>query len=137
MNHRAFKAMLATLLCLGAMAAPALAQFNISIDIGTPPPAHRYEVVQELRPGYVLVPGFWFWDGHRHRWAKAHWVEARPGHHWAEAHWEQRGRRHHFEPGRWEPDHREDLDERRGHEDRERPGREHPGQGHREGNGRF
>lgn len=67
MHCKNLKTMLATLLCLGALATPALAQFNISIDLGVPPPRQRYEVVQEMRTGYVLVPGFWFWDGHQHR----------------------------------------------------------------------
>lgn len=140
MHCKNLKTMLATLLCLGALATPALAQFNISIDLGVPPPRQRYEVVQEMRTGYVLVPGFWFWDGHQHRWSRQHWVEARPGHHWEQARWEQRGNRHHFEPGRWEPDRREDRredrrDDRRDNHDQGR--RDNPGRGHRDGNDRF
>ncbi|PKN09920.1 MAG: hypothetical protein CVU73_02985 [Deltaproteobacteria bacterium HGW-Deltaproteobacteria-8] len=148
MHCKNLKTMLATLLCLGALATPALAQFNISIDLGVPPPRQRYEVVQEMRTGYVLIPGFWFWDGHQHRWSSQHWVEARPGHHWQQARWEQRGNRHHFEPGRWEPDRREDSredrrddrhddrrDDRRDNHDQGR--RDNPGRGHRDGNDRF
>lgn len=132
MHCKNLKTMLATLLCLGALATPALAQFNVSIDIGTPPPPQRYEGFYETYPGYVLVPGFWFWDGHRHRWSEQHWVEARPGHHWAPARWERRGNRHHFEPGRWEPDRHDTM---RAEHGRER--RENHGGRNREGHGRF
>jgi len=104
MKSRAVRAMLATVLCLGAMATPALAQFNVSINVGAPPPPPRHEVYEEPRPGYVLLPGYWFWDGHQHRWAEHRWAEARPGHHWEAERWEQHGNKHRFKPGRWEPD---------------------------------
>ena len=102
MSQRIFRTMFATVLCLGALASPALAQINISVDLGLAPPPPRYEVVQEVRPGHVWIPGFWYWEGHRHVWADGHWEKARPGERWVPARWEQRGDRHHYEPGRWE-----------------------------------
>ncbi|WP_459851879.1 YXWGXW repeat-containing protein [Humidesulfovibrio idahonensis] len=116
MNRKKLKIMFATVLCLGAMAAPAMAQVNISIDLGIAPPPPRVEVIHEGRPGFVWIEGFWYWDGHKHRWSKGHWEHERPGHHWVAPRWEPRGDRHHYEPGRWEPDlrDRDDRDDHRG-----------------------
>lgn len=97
-------ALIAGALCLGVFAAPALAQVNVSIDLGLAPPPPRYEPYEEPRPGFVLLPGYWFWDGHQHRWADRRWTEARPGKHWQAERWETRGKKHHFQPGRWEAD---------------------------------
>jgi hypothetical protein len=92
-------AFLSLLLC----ASTALAQINISVDIGTPPPPPRVEIIPEqLPPGQIWIAGHWFWDGHEHRWAAGHFEKERPGYHWEPARWEQRGAMHHFEPGRWE-----------------------------------
>lgn len=113
MNRKVFKAtMLAAALCLGTIATPALAEFNLSIDIGIPPPPPRHEVYEPSRPGYVLVPGYWFWDGRQHQWTEHRWERNRPGQRFQAAHWDQRGGRHHFEPGRWEPEHRFDRNDR-------------------------
>jgi hypothetical protein len=104
MNRKGLKIMFATVLCLGALSAPAMAQINISIDLGVAPPPPRVEVVHEVRPGFFWIPGFWYWDGHRHARSEGHWEHERPGHHWVPARWEDRGGRHHYEPGRWEAD---------------------------------
>ena len=128
MNHKPFKTMLATVLCLGALAAPALAQIGISIDIGEAPPPPRYEVIEEVRPGYVLIPGYWFWDGHKHRWVEHRWEQARPGHHWVPDRWERRGEYHHFEPGRWERDRAENVPEGYGGHGAGGQGQGRPGQ---------
>jgi len=106
MNRRTFRTLFATVLCLGALASPALAQINISVELGQAPPPPRHEVVHEARPGHVWIPGYWYWEGHRHVWAKGHWERVRPGRHWVPARWEQRGDMHHYEPGRWEREER-------------------------------
>jgi len=53
------------LIALGGIAMPAVAdRVGINIDIGTPPPAVRVEVVPAPRPGYVWgAPGYWRWEG--------------------------------------------------------------------------
>ena len=108
MKRRNIKIFFATVLCLGAMAAPAFAQISISIDLGVAPPPPRVEIVHEdARPGYFWVPGFWYWDGHRHVWSKGRWKHERPGYQWAPARWEDRGGKHHYEPGRWQPAHQQ------------------------------
>ena len=142
MNRKTFKAtMLATVLCLGAFVAPALAQFNLSIDIGIPPPPPRYEAYEEPRPGYVMIPGFWIWNGREHQWHERRWERARPGQRYEPARWEDRGNSHHFEPGRWESEHKgKKNDDRgrgnqgRGHGRNDDDGqRDNPGRGHDRG----
>lgn len=136
MTRNPLKLFFATVLCLGALATPALAQINISIDLGSAPPPPRYEVMPESRPGWFWVPGFWYWEGHRHHWSKGHWERVRPGYQWVPARWEERGDRHHYEPARWEPEHRErdrrDNDRDHGRDDDDR-GR---GNGHDNGHGK-
>jgi len=127
MRYKSLKTLCATALCLAAVALPAQAQFNVSVNIGVPPPPPRYEIQEEPRPGFILLPGYWFWDGHQHRWAEHHWVQARPGKHWAPERWEQRGNKHHFEPGRWESDRGGNNGNGRGKGPRENPGRGHKG----------
>jgi hypothetical protein len=94
--------LLATVVCLGSLARPAQAQFSISIDIGTPPPAQRVEVVHEVRPGWIWTPGYWAWEGHRHVWMDGRWVHTRPGMRWEAARWDRHGDRYRFSPGHWE-----------------------------------
>jgi hypothetical protein len=121
MHRRALKTLLATVLCLGCFAAPALAQLSISINISDEPPAPRYEPVRSPRSGWVWVPGIWFWDAGRYHWSEGHWIKARPGQRWVPARWEHRGDHYRFESGGWEPvrwdpprhDARYDRDERR------------------------
>lgn len=102
MNRRTFRTLFATVLCLGALASPALAQINISVELGQAPPPPRHEVLREPRAGHVWIPGFWYWEGHRHIWAEGHWERVRPGRRWVPARWEPRGDMYHYEPGRWE-----------------------------------
>lgn len=125
MKRLRISTLLGSALLVGLMAQSALAGFSISIDIDQPPPAPRYEVAPPARSGWVWIPGFWYWEGHRHIWREGRWEHARPGQHWVEPRWEEREHRHHFEPGRWERDHDE-----RGDRDN------HPGRGHGRGHGR-
>lgn len=104
MKRTALKTIFAAVLCLGAMATPALAQMSISIDIGHAPPPPRHEEVRIAPSGHVWLPGYWSWDGGRHQWNEGHMERSRPGQHWKQAQWEDRGQVHHFEPGRWEND---------------------------------
>lgn len=126
MKRKSLKTVLATLVCLGALTQSALAGFSISIDVDQPPPSPRYEAAPPARPGWVWVPGFWYWEGHRHIWREGRWERPRPGHHWVAPRWEDRGGRHHFEPGRWERDHDWDRDRDR---DRDHGRDDHPGRG--------
>ena len=91
----------ALLIALGPVAIPAVAQINISINLGVAPPAPRYEVVPTPRSGYAWAPGYWRWEGERHVWAQGRWIEARPGSYWVADRWEARDGRHYYESGHW------------------------------------
>lgn len=121
MHCRALKTLFATVLCLGCLAAPAMAQLSISINLSDAPPPPRYEPARPSRAGWFWVPGVWYWEGGRHHWAEGHWIKARPGQRWVPARWERRGEFYHFESGGWEPNHWEPArhevrnDDRRDH----------------------
>lgn len=94
MKQVALKTMLTTLLCVGALAAPALAQWNGSFELCMGPSPQRYEDHRDQRG------------------------ENRPGHHWQEGRWERKGENNHdgpdrWTPGRWEPDHKDSTTNRR------------------------
>ena len=82
-----------------------------SLDTKLPPPAPIYEVDPGERPGYVLSPGYWLWDGKNHVWQHSRWVEKREGYVWVPDQWEQRGDKWHLNAGRWEED--EDYEDAR------------------------
>lgn len=80
---------------------------GVSIDIGSPPPVVRYEVVPPPREGFVWMPGCWVWDGHGYAWIAGTWVRERPGYVPVPAYWEPRGTHWHYEPPRWTERHDE------------------------------
>lgn len=82
-----------------AASAPSAAEVNIAVNIGPPPP--RVEVVPAPRIGYLWVPGYWHWRGHRHVWVVGHWVRARPGYAYYSPQWIERDGRWYFERERW------------------------------------
>ncbi len=101
--------LLCSVIAMGAMAPPAVAQVNFSLGIGIAPPPARVEVVPPPRAGFVWAPGYWGWDGRNHVWIEGRWMEARAGYYWAPERWErheeERGRHWHFAPGHWEREH--------------------------------
>ena len=71
-----------------AIASPSSAQ--ISVYIGTPPPAIVYE--EQVPPpstGFVWIEGYWIPAGHRYKWIRGHW-ERPPfeGAYWVHAHYD-------------------------------------------------
>ena len=91
---------------LGAFALPvtseASALVGVSIRVGPPP--LRYEVVPLPRRGYVWVPGYWDWRGHKHFWVGGIWVRERRGYRYQPHRWEQRGDGWYLNRGRWDRD---------------------------------
>jgi WXXGXW repeat (2 copies) len=85
-----------------AMFSPAAAQANLSLTIGTPPPAPIYEVVPAPRAGYVWAPGFWQWEGSRHSWHAGYWMPERRGYNWVPDRWAQVHGGWHHEAGHWD-----------------------------------
>jgi len=98
------KTILAALLASSAVfSLPAVCA--IYVDIA--PPAPRYEVVPAPRAGYVWVPGYWDWRGHRHVWTRGHWERERHGFYFHPNRWVEReplrpgqGRRRRAQPRR-------------------------------------
>ena len=87
---------------LGTLAVPAVAaQVGVSINVGPPPV--RYEVVPEARRGYDWTPGYWNWNGsrHRHHWVAGSWVRSRPGYIYAQPVWVENGGRWQQQRGNW------------------------------------
>lgn len=70
-------------------------------DIQWPPPKPVYEVNPGDRPGYVLAPGFWYWNGTHHVWMPSRWIKQRDGYSWVPDQWEQRGDKWRFAAGYW------------------------------------
>jgi hypothetical protein len=54
--------------------------------------------------GWVWVPGYWDWNGHRYHWVRGHRERVHRGHHWVEPRWyEDHGRWRH-QRGHWDRD---------------------------------
>ena len=69
---------LAALFAVGTAASvPSMAYSNVSLYIGTAPPAPLYERIPAPRHGYVWAPGHWEWNGYRHIWAPGFWARFR------------------------------------------------------------
>lgn len=110
----------AALIAIGAAfaPAPAMAQTEFSLFIGSAPPAPLYERAPGMRHGHVWVPGHWEWLGHGYAWVPGHYIVARPGYVYAPPRWHQRRGGWYMEPGRWDRDRNgvPDLYQRRGHD---------------------
>jgi len=79
---------------MAGIALPAAARSNVDVYLDFGPPPAYYEAVPAARPGWVWVPGYWDWRGHRHHWIAGHWVRARHGHVY-------HGPRWHYYDGGW------------------------------------
>ncbi len=77
----------------------------IGIEIGSPPPPPRYEVMPPPRGGYLWAPGYWAWDGYNYVWLEGRWLRQRPGYIYVPGRWEQRHQHWYFNEGAWQPRH--------------------------------
>jgi hypothetical protein len=82
-------------------AGPSVTASAADIVVRVAPPAPRYEAVPGPRRGWVWVPGYWDWRGHRYAWVQGRWVRERPGYVYYGPRWVERGGRGHMERGRW------------------------------------
>jgi hypothetical protein len=96
---------LAALILAGAAAAPlpSMAASNVSLYIGSAPPAPLYERIPAPRNGYVWAPGYWAWNGHRHHWAPGYWIAERPGYVYSAPAWYQGSGGWYMQEARWTP----------------------------------
>src|SRR5688572_4107085 len=79
--------------------ASALAQVDVSLVIGNAPPPPRFESIPQPRRGYVWVPGYWNWNGHRHVWTAGHWEPERHGYQYRPSTWVRESSGWRMEPG--------------------------------------
>lgn len=87
----------AVLLSLGTV----LAEAQIVVRIGPPPP-RPVEVVPAPRPGFVWIPGYHRWDGHRYIWVHGYWRRPpRPGAVWVPGAWRYERGGHVWHEGYW------------------------------------
>jgi hypothetical protein len=86
---------------LGAIAAPAVSNAAVYVDVTTAPPPVRVEAVPAPRHGYVWAPGYWRWNGHHHVWVNGRWVHERHGYHYEPAAWVESNGHWHFHDGGW------------------------------------
>jgi hypothetical protein len=113
---------LSTLSIAGAIAPRALADVDLRINLGAPPPPRHERYSERDRPGadYVWVEGYWVGNGGRYEWVPGHWD--RPPHRgavWVSPRWDNQGRDRVFVKGYWR-----DNDRDRGR-DRDREHEEH------------
>lgn len=88
---------------LGA-ALPAAARSNVDVYLNFGPPPAPVEYVPAPRVGWVWVPGFHEWRGHRHVWVPGHWVRERHGYYYAPTRWERHGDHWGYHRGGWRRD---------------------------------
>ncbi|WP_229506955.1 YXWGXW repeat-containing protein [Pseudoduganella rivuli] len=81
--------------------AQALAQVDVNLVIGNAPPPPRFESIPQPRRGYVWVPGYWNWNGHRHVWTSGHWEPERLGYQYRPSTWVREADGWRMEPGTW------------------------------------
>ena len=72
------------------------------LRVGPPAPIVEARIVQP-GPGYVWLPGHYFWNGFEYVWRPGVWVRPPRGRAvWAPGHWVNEGRRGYFwVEGRW------------------------------------
>jgi len=96
-----------------------VADVDVNIILGVPPPPRREVIIERDRPSreHVWIAGYWANHRGRRDWVAGHWE--RPPHGrtvWVEPRWEKRGRGYAFIEGYWAEPHRDDRhDDHRDH----------------------
>lgn len=89
---------------LAAVVIPQASSASVGISVQLAPPAPRFERVPSARRGYIWVPGYWDWRGHRHHWVRGTWVRERRGYHYQPHRWVERNGGWYMDRGRWDRD---------------------------------
>jgi len=108
------------LLLTAAFALPAAAQ--VSVYIGVPPPAVRYERRPDPPgPGFAWIAGYWAPQGHHYRWVPGRWDHPPyEGGYWSHPHYDHERRGWRLHEGHWDhEDHDRDHHDDR-HDEHER-----------------
>ncbi len=73
----------------------------------TPPPPYVEVVAGPPAPGYVWVPGYWWWDGADYIWIRGQWeLPPQPGYVYVRSGWTRVNGHYRFVHGRWVAPHR-------------------------------
>mgnify|MGYP001562553766 CR=1 FL=1 len=89
---------------LGAVTIPQTSAASVDVFVKIAPPPLRAERVPAARRGYVWVPGYWDWRGHRHVWVRGAWVKERRGYYYQPHRWVERNGSWYLDRGRWDRD---------------------------------
>jgi WXXGXW repeat (2 copies) len=94
------------LLCtavLGCALFTGLADAQVYVRIGPPPPPRREVIAPRPGPGYVWTGGYYRWEGNRYVWVPGAWVRPpRSGYHrWVPGHWRNTHRGWVWVEGHW------------------------------------
>lgn len=87
------------LVLAGVAAGNAVAQINVTIQIG--PPEQLVEPVPVMLPGSTWAPGYWAWHGDRYIWMRGRPMLQRSGYRWVPDSWAQRNGGYFRQPGQW------------------------------------
>ena len=71
------------------------------VVVQAPPPEPVLEIVPEARAGFIWVPGYWGWVGHRHIWFPGRWNVERRGFVWIGHSWVRGNTGWEFRIGHW------------------------------------
>jgi hypothetical protein len=96
---------LRTLAVLAAASATvSIAAAATVVDVRVGPPPLQHEVIPAEREGYLWVPGYWDYHGHKHVWVSGHYQRARHGYHYRNPEWVHEGEHWHLVRGGWDRD---------------------------------
>jgi hypothetical protein len=78
-----------------------VAAAQVVVRVG-PPPAVVERPGPPLHPGWVWIPGYYRWNGHRYLWVPGRWVNPpRPHAYWVPGRWVARGGGYTWIAGYW------------------------------------
>ncbi|MFO0747142.1 MAG: YXWGXW repeat-containing protein [Myxococcota bacterium] len=67
-----------------------------------PPPVRTEVIVAAPGPGYMWVPGHWYWAGRQYVWSGGYWARPpAPHQYWVRSGWVWHNNRYRYVPGRW------------------------------------
>lgn len=89
-------------LAAGLAMLASVADAQVYVRIGPPPPAPREVIPVAPHPGWAWHPGYYRWDGARYIWVPGAYVAPpRPGGVWVPGHWRNTPRGYIWVEGHW------------------------------------
>ena len=110
-----------------AATAVRIADLDVSIILGAPPPPRHEVIIEKQRPSrdHVWIAGYWANHRGQRDWVAGHWERPPQGRTvWVEPRWEKRGHGYAFVEGYWAEPHKDNRHDDR-HDDRSDDHRDH------------